>query len=315
MNVFLVKRSEISTVFSSGYNIRHKELNKYSRCFSFTSYKLRKKFNEKTRKFENIFPLIYSQKNLENAWHEIKSKPSKDNIIIRNNSEILDDLGQDWFKKISIALKLGTHQYSSARRMSVYKFGKINTKRFIIEILGNKVVQKAFLRILQQIYEGVTIWKTVNKKKEYEEYKNLFYVPGVKIKKIEKEKNKKIYKIRKWIIEPRFYEYSYGFRLNRSAHMALKTIKKKWRPTWFWSIDIIKVFDKVNHHRLINEISKTIDDPKIIRELWKMLNLKSVNLKVSATTWEEKTLPGNVLSPFLFNVYMTPLDNFICDLY
>lgn len=67
MNVFLVKRSEISTVFSSGYNIRHKELNKYSRCFSFTSYKLRKKFNEKTRKFENIFPLIYSQKNLENA--------------------------------------------------------------------------------------------------------------------------------------------------------------------------------------------------------------------------------------------------------
>lgn len=303
------KRSEMSTIFSPRYNIRHKERNKYHRYFSSTPYELKVKFNEKTGKFENIFPLIYSQENLEDAWHEIKGKQG--NMTPGEDFEALDSLDKDWFKKISVALKSGTHQYRPIRRTPIFKPGKTGIRQLTIGSQRDKIIQQAFLRVLQQVYEGVIEWVTVG---EEEEYADTHYVPGVKVRKIEKVKDENVYKIRKWIIEPRFHEHSYGFRPNRSSHMALKTIKKKWRPTWLWSADLVKAFDKVNHHRLMNEINKTIDDPCVIKELWKMLNIKSVNLSVSASKWGEGTPQGSVLSPFLFNVYMTPLDNFIEDL-
>jgi hypothetical protein len=125
----------------------------------------------------------------------------------------------------------------------------------------------------------------------------------------------KIYEVRKWVLNPIFHENSFGFRPNRSPHSTLKVIKKTWAPVvWFLSADLISAFDKVNHHRLISEIEKTIDDPKLIIELRKMLKAKIINVKHISSEPSLGTLQGNVLSPFLFNIYLTPLDYFISEL-
>ena len=43
--------------------------------FSSVSYELKAKFNVKIQKLANIFPLISSIENLQEAWHKIESNP------------------------------------------------------------------------------------------------------------------------------------------------------------------------------------------------------------------------------------------------
>ena len=51
-------------------------------------------------------------------------------------------------------------------------------------------------------------------------------------------------------------------------HLVLSRIKKGWKLVqWFGSLDIIKMFENVNYHRLINEIEKAIDDQVLTNEL------------------------------------------------
>ena len=80
---------------------------------------------------------------------------------------------------------------------------------------------------------------------------------------------------------------------------------------WFWSADLVKAFDKVNHNRFINEINKTIDDPRLTDKLYGMINVGIINLKASDYVEGVGTPEGNVLSPFLFNIYLSSLD-FLC---
>lgn len=271
------------------------------RNFSSLPSDLKSKFNVKSQKYENIFPLISSVENLQQAWYEIKSKPG--NMTPGGDGiETLDGLEVGWFKKVSDKLNSGTYMYKSTRKAFINKPGKSTKRQLTIGSPRDKVVQKAILRVLQQIYEGVSTWESV----DHESFKK-FIDPdrspyGAKSKRIRSVKGEKFYEVRSWILNPIFYKNSFGFRPNRSPHSALELIKKTWAPVvWFWSADIIEAFDKVNHNRLISEIEKTVYDPKLINELRKMLNINS-NLGTSQ---------GSVISPFLFNIYLTPLDNYI----
>lgn len=78
------------------------------------------------------------------------------------------------------------------------------------------------------------------------------------------------------------------------------------------SFDIKKAFDNVNHKVLLNEIRNHINDQQVIDELHKMLTVKTIHIEL-----EDKQLDtpqGSVLSPFLFNIYMHRLDQFMEDL-
>jgi retron-type reverse transcriptase len=75
-----------------------------------------------------------------------------------------------------------------------------------------------------------------------------------------------------------------------------------------------KTFDKVNHNRLINELEKNISDPKLINEINKMLNTQILKRKLSDCSLNVGIHKNNILSPFLFNVYMSPLDMYIDEL-
>ena len=306
----------INPVFSLyRFSKRSNRVSYFRRCFSSASFSLKAKYDKKSRKFKNIFPLIWSVENLQQAWFEIKSKQGNMTPDGDDKGEISDRLELDWFYKISKKLNSGEYKYKPARRILIDKPGKKNKRSLTISSPRDKLVQRAILRIMQPIYEGVSYWEQVDFDtfKEFHEPNRLSH--GVNFKQIRLEKGFKIYEVRRWILNPIFHENSYGFRPNRSPHSALEIIKKKWAPVvWFWSADLVSAFDKVNQNRLISEIENTIDDPMIINELRKMFNVKIVNIKHINSESMLGTPQGSVLSSFLLNIYLTPLDYFISEL-
>jgi len=67
--------------------------------------------------------------------------------------------------------------------------------------------------------------------------------------------------------EPVFSESSYGFRPGRSAHQAIEQASKYIQEgkEWVVDIDLEKFFDKINHDRLMQRLSKGIGDKKLLR--------------------------------------------------
>jgi retron-type reverse transcriptase len=292
------------------YNAHSKPIFITHRCFSSVPHKLKENFDKKTRKFENLFPIICSVENLQEAWFEIKSKPG--NMTPGGDGiETLDGLSLDWFDKTSKKLLSGSYKYKLARRVYINKPGKNGKRPLTISSPRDKIIQKAILRVFQYIYEGVSIWEVIDFEtfENYVDHNRHLYETFSKRSRI--FEGSKIYEIRKWIIEPKFSHLSFGFKSNRSTHSALKLIKRTWSPIWFWSADLVKAFDKINHNRLISEIEKTIEDPKLIDELRKMINVDIINLKASESVKGLGTPQGNVLSPFLFNIYLSSLDFYI----
>lgn len=103
---------------------------------------------------ENQSQRSYNKNNLIDAWHEIKNKLG--NLIPGETKETLDGLPLKWFDDISDNLKRGTHRYAPSRQYGIPKPGKSGKKFLTIGSLRDKIIQRAFLRILQQIYEGLS---------------------------------------------------------------------------------------------------------------------------------------------------------------
>jgi group II intron reverse transcriptase/maturase len=113
--------------------------------------------------------------------------------------------------------------------------------------------------------------------------------------------------------EPRFSDHSHGFRPNRSCHTALKEIQKTWKGTvWFIEGDIKGAFDNVDHSILLEIIRRDIHDGRL-------LNLISGLLKAGyMEDWKYYDTPsgtpqGGIISPLLFNIYLTELDRWVED--
>jgi retron-type reverse transcriptase len=79
-------------------------------------------------------------------------------------------------------------------------------------------------------------------------------------------------KMRK-IFEPQFSESSYGFRPKRSAHDALKKCKEYANEgyTYVVDMDLEKFFDTVNQSKMIEILSRTIKDGRVISLIHKYL--------------------------------------------
>ncbi|HZK01184.1 MAG TPA: reverse transcriptase domain-containing protein, partial [Tissierellaceae bacterium] len=63
------------------------------------------------------------------------------------------------------------------------------------------------------------------------------------------------------IYEPIFSESSYGFRPQRSAHMAITQALEYMNQSreWIVDIDLEKFFDRVNHDKLIQIVSERVN--------------------------------------------------------
>ena len=68
------------------------------------------------------------------------------------------------------------------------------------------------------------------------------------------------------MFEPQFSETSYGFRPKRSAHDALKKCKEYANKgyTYVVDMDLERFFDTVNQSKMIEILSRTIKDGRVI---------------------------------------------------
>jgi hypothetical protein len=123
--------------------------------------------------------------------------------------------------------------------------------------------------------------------------------------------NKSGYFIKDWLKLPVFSRFSFGFRPSRSAHGALHLVKS-WpvNINWFIKFNIVKAFDQVKRNRLKNIFLKYCSDHRIWNEVSKLMKAEIIDLKLDSSS-DLGISQGSVLSPFLFNVYMTELDKFV----
>ena len=111
------------------------------------------------------------------------------------------------------------------------------------------------------------------------------------------------------IYEPKFSEHSFGFRPNRSAHDALLAAKAKADAgdIWVASIDLERFFDTVNQSKLVQLLSDSIPDGRVVSLVHRFLQAGVMVDGVVMPT-EEGTPQGGPLSPLLANVMLDELD-------
>ena len=107
------------------------------------------------------------------------------------------------------------------------------------------------------------------------------------------------------IYEKQFSENSFGFRPKRSAHDALKQCQKNANDGWVYVVDmdLEKFFDNVCQSKLIEVLSRTIKDGRVISLIHKYMNAG-----VMTNGLFEKTEVGGPLSPLLSNIMLNELD-------
>lgn len=111
------------------------------------------------------------------------------------------------------------------------------------------------------------------------------------------------------LFEPQFSENSYGFRPGRGQHDALKACKRNVEEGYVYvvSMDLEKFFDTVNHSKLIEILSWTIKDGRVISLIHKYLNAGVAQNGYFEKT-EEGVPQGGPLSPLCGNVMLNELD-------
>jgi len=111
------------------------------------------------------------------------------------------------------------------------------------------------------------------------------------------------------IYETQFSENSFGFRPGRNQHQAIKKAQEYTQEGYniVICIDLEKYFDTVNHSKLIQIISETIKDGRVVSLIHKYLNAGVMD-KGSFEKSEEGFAQGGNLSPLLSNVMLNELD-------
>ena len=111
------------------------------------------------------------------------------------------------------------------------------------------------------------------------------------------------------IYEEQFSENSFGFRPKRGAHNALKQCQKNVNDGYVYVVDmdLEKFFDTVCQSKLIEVMSRTIKDGRVISLIHKYLNAGVIAKGMFERT--EMGIPqGGPLSPLLSNVMLNELD-------
>jgi RNA-directed DNA polymerase len=111
------------------------------------------------------------------------------------------------------------------------------------------------------------------------------------------------------IYEKQFSNNSYGFRPRRSAHQALNQCKDYITARYKYAVDmdLDKFFDTVNQSKLIEVLSRTVQDGRVISLIHKYLNAGVV----VRNKFEETKVgvpQGGPLSPLLSNIMLNELD-------
>ncbi|MBU4488529.1 MAG: group II intron reverse transcriptase/maturase [Candidatus Omnitrophica bacterium] len=106
-----------------------------------------------------------------------------------------------------------------------------------------------------------------------------------------------------------FSESSYGFRPNRSAHMAVRQSQNYVTSgkVWVVDIDLEKFFDRVNHDILMARIARKVKDKRILLLIRRYLQSGVMQDGLESQS-VQGTPQGGPLSPLLSNILLDDLD-------
>jgi len=112
------------------------------------------------------------------------------------------------------------------------------------------------------------------------------------------------------IFEKQFSDNSFGFRPKRSAHDALKRIQTNITEGYKYVVDMDfeKYFDTVNQSKLIQVLSETIKDGRVISLIHRFLKA-GVMVGGMIEDSPEGVPQGGPLSPLLGNIMLNELDH------
>jgi len=111
------------------------------------------------------------------------------------------------------------------------------------------------------------------------------------------------------IYERQFSQHSYGFRPRRNAQQAVQQCQKNANEGFRYVVDmdLEKFFDKVNQSKLIEVLSRTIKDGRVVSLIHKYLRAGVM----TNGKYEETSMgvpQGGNLSPLLSNIMLNELD-------
>ncbi|MFC3773813.1 group II intron reverse transcriptase/maturase [Paenibacillus sp. GCM10012303] len=111
------------------------------------------------------------------------------------------------------------------------------------------------------------------------------------------------------IYEKQFSENSFGFRPKRSAHGAIRRSQENIQEGYKYVVDmdLEKYFDTVNQSKLVEVLSRTIKDGRVISLIHKYLKA-GVVVKHKLEDTEIGVPQGGNLSPILSNIMLNELD-------
>ena len=111
------------------------------------------------------------------------------------------------------------------------------------------------------------------------------------------------------VYEKQFSIRSYGFRPRRGCHDAVRGAQEIINTgyTYVVDLDLERFFDTVNHSKLIEILSRTIKDGRVVSLIHKYLRSGVINKGLFETS-EEGTPQGGPLSPLLSNIMLNELD-------
>ena len=112
------------------------------------------------------------------------------------------------------------------------------------------------------------------------------------------------------LFDPTFSEYSYGFRLTRSAHDAVRQARayQQVGKQWVVDMDLKQFFDEVNHDILMARVGRKVKDKRLKRLINAYLK-SGVLLGAAGHEPTAKGTPqGGPLSPLLSNILLDDLD-------
>jgi RNA-directed DNA polymerase len=111
------------------------------------------------------------------------------------------------------------------------------------------------------------------------------------------------------IFEPTFSEVSFGFRPERSAHMAMRRIWGQMQEggRWIVDADIADFFGTISHDRLVALVAERVADSKVLSLIRQILTAGVLRDGVYESTIAG-TPQGGVISPLLSNIYLHVFD-------
>jgi RNA-directed DNA polymerase len=106
-----------------------------------------------------------------------------------------------------------------------------------------------------------------------------------------------------------FSENSYGFRSEKNAHQALQKAKEYINAGYSHvvDLDLAQFFDRVNHDYLMNELSRKVQDKRVLKLIHKILRA-DIQEQGSSTPCKQGVPQGGPLSPLLSNIILDKLD-------